>query len=173
MRSVSARSVGTPLPLHQPHRMQAQPSRPGASACSPQHLLLLPSPQSVLVSGKPHLGTDRLVRILKAFRQGRRLVGRAGWAVWHFTRSASADQSPLLRLVVHPRQSPQHCKPASLPRSCREHLISLGCEVRFGTRVDDIQVKGGRVAGVRLAGELGLRRAVARQLSGDGLLQVA
>ncbi len=25
-------------------------------------------PQSVLVAGKPHLGTDRLVRILKAFR---------------------------------------------------------------------------------------------------------
>ncbi len=30
----------------------------------------LPWRQSVLVSGKPHLGTDRLVRILKAFRQG-------------------------------------------------------------------------------------------------------
>lgn len=33
----------------------------------------LPSPppkmQSILVSGKPHLGTDRLVKILKGFRQ--------------------------------------------------------------------------------------------------------
>ncbi|PRW58781.1 proton phosphate symporter [Chlorella sorokiniana] len=58
------------------------------------------APESVLVSGKPHLGTDRLVRILKAFR---------------------------------------------------EYLISLGCEVRFGTRVDDILVKGGRVAGVQLS----------------------
>ena len=58
--------------------------------------------QSVLVSGKPHLGTDRLVRILKAFRQ---------------------------------------------------HLGALGCEIRFGARVEDLLVgPGGKAAGVRLAG---------------------
>lgn len=58
------------------------------------------APESVLVSGKPHLGTDRLVRVLKAFR---------------------------------------------------EYLISLGCEVRFGCRVEDLVVRSGRVAGVQLA----------------------
>jgi hypothetical protein len=69
------------------------------------HLLrcALPALQSVLVSGKPHLGTDRLVRILKAFRQ---------------------------------------------------HLGALGCEIRFGARVEDLLVgPGGKAAGVRLAGE--------------------
>ena len=59
------------------------------------------SPQGILVSGKPHLGTDRLVRLLKAFRQ---------------------------------------------------HLVGLGAEVRFGARVEDLLLEGGRVAGVRLAG---------------------
>ena len=34
-----------------------------------QVLYELGAPESVLVSGKPHLGTDRLVRILKAFRE--------------------------------------------------------------------------------------------------------
>lgn len=35
----------------------------------------LGAPQSVLVSGKPHLGTDRLVRILRAFRERLRGLG--------------------------------------------------------------------------------------------------
>ena len=34
----------------------------------PQVLHELGAPDSVLVAGKPHLGTDRLVKILRAFR---------------------------------------------------------------------------------------------------------
>ena len=62
----------------------------------------------MLVAGKPHLGTDRLVRILKSFRQ---------------------------------------------------HLTALGCELRFGAKVDDLVLSGRRIAGVRLAGAraVGLR----------------
>jgi uncharacterized FAD-dependent dehydrogenase len=33
------------------------------------------APDSVLVSGKPHLGTDRLVRILRAFREHLKSLG--------------------------------------------------------------------------------------------------
>lgn len=58
------------------------------------------APERILVDGKPHLGTDRLVRIL---------------------------------------------------RKMRESLTALGCEFRFGTRVEDIIVENGAVAGVVLA----------------------
>lgn len=78
-------------------------------APAPQLKLPPPAPtprQSILVAGKPHLGTDRLVRMLKLFR---------------------------------------------------EHLIAWGAEVRFGATVDDLLMQGGRLVGVRLAGEpLGL-----------------
>ena len=35
----------------------------------------LGAPDSVLVAGKPHLGTDRLVRILRAFRRRLQSLG--------------------------------------------------------------------------------------------------
>ena len=35
----------------------------------------LGAPESVLVAGKPHLGTDRLVRILRAFRHRLQSLG--------------------------------------------------------------------------------------------------
>lgn len=53
----------------------------------------LGAPEDILVSGKPHLGTDRLVRILRAFR---------------------------------------------------EHLVRLGVEIRFGARVEDLLLEGGK-----------------------------
>ena len=37
-------------------------------------------------------------------------------------------------------------------RALRERIVALGGEVRFGARVDDLDVAGGRVAGVRVAG---------------------
>ncbi|XAR66735.1 hypothetical protein NMG60_11013055 [Bertholletia excelsa] len=58
------------------------------------------APENILVAGKPHLGTDRLVPLLRNFRQ---------------------------------------------------HLKGLGVTIRFGTRVDDLLVEGGRVAGVKVS----------------------
>ncbi|KAI7842970.1 hypothetical protein COHA_003375 [Chlorella ohadii] len=99
------------------------------------------APESVLVSGKPHLGTDRLVRILKAFRQGLALRHA------HYNCAAMA---PLPAALEH-RSCTVAMVHVQAQVSGTEHLISLGCEVRFGTRVDDVLVKGGRVAGVQLA----------------------
>jgi uncharacterized FAD-dependent dehydrogenase len=58
------------------------------------------APESILTDSKPHLGTDRLVRILMSMR------------AW---------------------------------------LTERGATFRFGTRVDDLDIRGGRVHGVRLA----------------------
>eukprot|EP00873_Tetraselmis_striata_P000080 jgi/Tetstr1/420344/TSEL_011464.t1 len=62
------------------------------------------APDSVLKAGKPHLGTDRLVRILQG---------------------------------------------------CRQHLLGLGVEIRFSTRVAEVVLEEGRVAGVQLADKEG------------------
>ena len=56
--------------------------------------------ENILTSGKPHLGTDHLVRILRRFRQ---------------------------------------------------HLMDLGADIRFNSRVDTILTKDGRACGVKLA----------------------
>jgi len=74
------------------------------------------APERILVDGKPHLGTDRLVRIL---------------------------------------------------RQMREHLQNLGCEFRFGTRVDDLLVTEGKVAGV-LVRTLGVSASAAGAGAGAG-----
>ncbi|GER46971.1 D-amino acid dehydrogenase small subunit [Striga asiatica] len=58
------------------------------------------APCSILVDGKPHLGTDRLIPLLRNFRR---------------------------------------------------HLQELGVTIRFGTRVDDLLVKGERVVGVKIS----------------------
>lgn len=63
-------------------------------------LVRLGAPPSILVSGKPHLGTDRLVRLLRAFRQ---------------------------------------------------HLTSLGVDIRFGAVVSRLQVQREGVTGVQLS----------------------
>ncbi|XVF88130.1 hypothetical protein PTKIN_Ptkin19aG0025300 [Pterospermum kingtungense] len=57
------------------------------------------APKNILVDGKPHLGTDRLVPLLRNFRQ---------------------------------------------------HLQSLGVDIKFGTRVDDLLIQNGRVVGVQV-----------------------
>ena len=70
------------------------------------------APADILVSGKPHLGTDRMVRILRALRA---------------------------------------------------YLIdALGCEVRFGVEVTDIEVRDGACVGVRA------RRVAPREGEGEG-----
>lgn len=106
--------------------------------------------------------------------------GRAGW--WWWWRGSTLNVSPLLRqgpaatlcarllafplCAALPPGQPCRLPPAQLPCGpatqtptpalsgvlCREHLISLGCEVRFGSKVEDVVVQGGRLAGVRLAG---------------------
>ena len=43
-------------------------------------LVALGAPQHILVEGKPHLGTDRLVRLLRAFRQHLQHLGVCQWA---------------------------------------------------------------------------------------------
>ncbi|CAA0821102.1 FAD/NAD(P)-binding oxidoreductase family protein [Striga hermonthica] len=58
------------------------------------------APCSILVDGKPHLGTDRLIPLLRNFRR---------------------------------------------------HLQELGVTILFGTRVDDLLVKGERVVGVKIS----------------------
>ncbi|CAI5464851.1 unnamed protein product [Closterium sp. Yama58-4] len=62
-------------------------------------LVRMGAPERILVDGRPHLGTDRLVRILQQFRA---------------------------------------------------YLLGLGVEIRFGTVVEDLEVRNGRVAGVRV-----------------------
>jgi len=57
------------------------------------------APETILMAGKPHLGTDRMVRILKSFRR---------------------------------------------------HLMSLGVDIKFGTRVSELVVQGGKATGVVL-----------------------
>ncbi|CAM6089404.1 unnamed protein product [Calypogeia fissa] len=58
------------------------------------------APKQILVDGKPHLGTDRLVRILQ---------------------------------------------------NLRSHLLGLGVNIMFGTKLDDLEVEAGRVIGVRVS----------------------
>ncbi|KAG0553790.1 hypothetical protein KC19_12G039300 [Ceratodon purpureus] len=58
------------------------------------------APASILMNGKPHVGTDRLIHILRAFRQ---------------------------------------------------HLHSLGVTLLFGTRMDDLIVRDGRVVGIKVS----------------------
>ncbi len=63
-------------------------------------LVEMGAPSRILIDGKPHLGTDRLVALLKTMRAA---------------------------------------------------LIEHGAEVRFGVRVEDLAVSGGRVVGVKLS----------------------
>lgn len=58
------------------------------------------APEDILREGKPHIGTDRLVRLLRRFR---------------------------------------------------DELHRLGADVRFGARVEEVLLEGGRAAAVRLA----------------------
>ncbi len=58
------------------------------------------APEEILFEAKPHIGTDRLISIIKAIRL---------------------------------------------------HLQSSGCIFHFGTRMDDIETKNGRIAGIRTA----------------------
>lgn len=47
----------------------------GPVRCVLQTLVRFGAPESILVAGKPHLGTDRMVRILQGFRAH---LGEAG-----------------------------------------------------------------------------------------------
>lgn len=62
-------------------------------------LCLFGAPDAILYSGKPHLGTDRLIRILRSFRQ---------------------------------------------------HLLDLGVQIKFESKVNKIELKNGEVVGVLL-----------------------
>jgi len=70
----------------------------------------------------------------------------------------SNPATPLLHALPPTRHSTEKCLLLLLlpAMPCRDHLISLGCEVRFGTRVEDVTIQGGRVTGVKLAGEHGI-----------------
>lgn len=70
-------------------------------------------------------------------------------------RVACCSSSRRCNTAAVPQQlhtAPQQLR--SVP-PCRQHLIELGCEVRFGSRVEQLVVRNGRVGGVQLAGEGG------------------
>ncbi|GFP94813.1 uncharacterized protein cbei_0202 [Phtheirospermum japonicum] len=77
------------------------------------------APCSILVDGKPHLGTDRLVPLLRNFRR---------------------------------------------------YLQELGVNIRFGTRVDDLLVKGERVVGVKISDSRGSSMSGCETLESDAVV---
>ncbi|KAL3824657.1 hypothetical protein ACJIZ3_020686 [Penstemon smallii] len=77
------------------------------------------APNSILVDGKPHLGTDRLIPLLRNFRQ---------------------------------------------------YLQELGVTIRFGTRVDDLLVKGEHVVGVKISDSKGNIESSCQKLEYDAVV---
>ncbi|KAK6156630.1 hypothetical protein DH2020_010878 [Rehmannia glutinosa] len=77
------------------------------------------APCSILVDGKPHLGTDRLIPLLRSFRR---------------------------------------------------YLQELGVTIRFGTRVDDLLVKGEHVIGVKISDSRGSFESGCQNLEYDAVV---
>ncbi|KAK8991197.1 hypothetical protein V6N11_062218 [Hibiscus sabdariffa] len=77
------------------------------------------APKSILVNGKPHLGTDRLIPLLRNFRQ---------------------------------------------------HLQSLGVEIKFGTRVDDLLIQNGHVVGVEVSDSTTKLQSDCKKLGFDAVI---
>ncbi|KAL0451327.1 UNVERIFIED_CONTAM: putative protein Cbei [Sesamum latifolium] len=77
------------------------------------------APCSILVDGKPHLGTDRLVPLLRNFRR---------------------------------------------------YLQELGVTIRFGTRVDDLLVKGEHIVGVKISDSRDQPEACCQKLGCDAVV---
>ncbi|TYG73493.1 hypothetical protein ES288_D04G105700v1 [Gossypium darwinii] len=77
------------------------------------------APKSILVDGKPHLGTDRLVPLLRNFRQ---------------------------------------------------HLQSLGVDIRFGMRVDDLLIQNGHVVGVEVSDSTNKLKSDCKKLGFDAVI---
>ncbi|KAI3444043.1 hypothetical protein Pfo_000708 [Paulownia fortunei] len=77
------------------------------------------APCSILVDGKPHLGTDRLIPLLRNFRR---------------------------------------------------YLQELGTTIRFGTRVDDLLVKGEHVVGVQISDSRGSFESSCQKLGYDAVV---
>ncbi|KAL8488633.1 hypothetical protein ACS0TY_024794 [Phlomoides rotata] len=77
------------------------------------------APPSILIDGKPHLGTDRLVPLLKNFRQ---------------------------------------------------YLQYLGVTIKFGTRVDDLLVKGENVVGVEISDSRNSFKSTCHKLGCDAVV---
>ncbi|XWS27224.1 hypothetical protein CRYUN_Cryun26dG0096300 [Craigia yunnanensis] len=77
------------------------------------------APKNILVDGKPHLGTDRLVPLLRNFRQ---------------------------------------------------HLQSLGVDIKFGTRVDDLLIQNGRVVGVQVSDSTNKLQLDCKKLEFDAVI---
>ncbi|XP_031121894.1 uncharacterized protein LOC116024984 [Ipomoea triloba] len=77
------------------------------------------APKKILVDGKPHLGTDKLVPLLRNFRR---------------------------------------------------HLQELGVTIKFGTRVDDLLVEDGYVAGVKVSDSSDSQRSIGQKLGYDAVV---
>nr|GMD24300.1 FAD dependent oxidoreductase protein [Ipomoea batatas] len=77
------------------------------------------APKKILVDGKPHLGTDKLVPLLQNFRR---------------------------------------------------HLQELGVTIKFGTRVDDLLVEDGYVAGVKVSDSSDSQRSISQKLGYDAVV---
>ncbi|XP_019170761.1 PREDICTED: uncharacterized protein LOC109166280 [Ipomoea nil] len=77
------------------------------------------APKKILVDGKPHLGTDKLVPLLRNFRR---------------------------------------------------HLQELGVTIKFGTRVDDLLVEDGYVAGVKVSDSSDSQRSISQKLGYDAVV---
>ncbi|KAG8372546.1 hypothetical protein BUALT_Bualt12G0077300 [Buddleja alternifolia] len=77
------------------------------------------APSSILVDGKPHLGTDRLIPLLRNFRH---------------------------------------------------YLQELGVTIKFGTRVDDLLVKGEHVVGVKISDSRGSSGSSCQKMGSDAVV---
>ncbi|KAE8705933.1 putative Serine-threonine protein kinase, plant-type [Hibiscus syriacus] len=88
-------------------------------ACIMNTLVQFGAPKSILVDGKPHLGTDRLVPLLRNFRQ---------------------------------------------------HLQSLGVEINFGMRVDDLLIQDGHVVGVEVSDSTTKLQSDCKKLGFDAVI---
>lgn len=77
------------------------------------------APAEILLDGKPHLGTDRLIRLLKNFRQ---------------------------------------------------HLIRLGVNIKFGTRLDDLIVENKRIIGIKVSDAKDEPRSNSQHLTYDAVV---
>ena len=85
------------------------------------------APPNILVDGKPHLGTDKLVPLLRNFRHHLRELGVSCVFVKFFFK---------------------FCKMPCIDVSCS---ICLQVTIRFNARVDDLIVEDGQVKGITVS----------------------
>ncbi|KAJ1490289.1 hypothetical protein T484DRAFT_1777526, partial [Baffinella frigidus] len=103
------------------------------------------APQEILAIGKPHLGTDRSLPDPRfGIPQEILAIGKPHLGTDSYNHSR-LEKGEIL-VIGEPHLGTDRL--VAILRTMRAHLTDLGVEFQFGTRVEDLEMTGGKVTGI-------------------------